>query len=83
MLLDSSNTAVAINKRMLLARLRIALVPLVSEGKALLYNSFQCDAECGSIGNTVRELCLMRDGILKSELDLVNSTALLECLCVN
>ena len=43
------------------------MVPLVPEDKVLLHKSFQCDAECGSIGNTARELCFMRHIISKSK----------------
>ncbi len=83
LLCRSSNTAVAKNRRLLMSKLNSDGHDLISCTKISLASQYTCDIRCSTMGETVKELCLIRDGVLSSNLDTDEVSFILTDICIN
>ncbi len=83
LLCRTSNTAVANNRRLLMYTLNTTDNNLYACDKATLANAFICNKQCTMIGETVKELCLIRDNLYVSNLNGSQILMLLNNLCVD
>ena len=79
----TSQSNVALNRRYCLAKLNVYEQDITTKYKQLLNIHAECDKQCFNIGNTTRELCLMRDGILRNDFTTDEINALINDLCTS
>lgn len=80
-LCKTSQSNVAANRRHCLSKLNVCESLLLKRYIQLLTNHAECNSRCINLGNTTRELCLIRDGILFTDLDIKEINALIDDLC--
>ena len=85
MLCKTSMTPVAMNRRQLCAKLNICGEFLNEYCKSKLLKIYECTENCKADGSALKELCLVRDGILNIDFDLDNDDILcfINWLCVS
>ena len=70
MLCKTSMTPLEMNRRQLCAKLNIGGECLNEYSKSKLIKLYDCNDECKTDGSALKELCLVRDGILHIDSDL-------------
>ena len=86
-LIESSRTSVANNRRLIMSHINCnsldwyqGSLPIM---KAKIRKSYECNNECLNVGQAVKELCLLRDGVYHYTLSSGDTISLLHFICVH